>query len=354
MKNKAITLKDISEATGYSSISVHRAVHGKSGVSEKAREEILKVVKDMGYEINYAASALKRKTLNIAFVTPCPRSDEDYYDHMISGCKKGIKEFDNLNFNVEFFLYDIKENPEQNELQILNQILNNDKVFEGVVLLPITTSEKMKHATEKLILKGSKVVLLDNDFSDVNRLCCVASRSFVTGQIVGELIELMNFPKGKIVIAAGEKDSRVHLENLNGFKDYLSMIGSNLEIIEVFNNPELNTQKRIEQLLDDNNDIVAMYSVRETNTIDLCNAVINKGKIGKIKLIGSDLIPINRKMLIDGVLSVIVNKDPVERGYNSIKILLDNLVKKNNIDFDFKTIQTMVILRSNIKNYENL
>ena len=353
MKNKSITLKDISEATGYSSISIHRAVHGKAGVSEKAREEILKVVKEMGYEINYAASALKRKTLNIAFITPRPRSDEDYYDHMIAGCKKGIKEFENLNFNVEFFLYDIEETPEENELKIINQILCKDVVFEGIVLLPITTSLEMKNATEKLILKGSKVVLLDNDFPDLNRLCCVASKSFVTGQVVGELIELMNFQKGKIVIAAGEKDSRVHLENLNGFKDYLSMIRSNLEIIEVFNIPELNTQRRIEQLLDDNNDIVAMYSVRETNTIDLCNAVINKNKVGKIKLIGSDLIPINRKMLIDGVLSVIVNKAPVERGYNSIKILLDNLVKKNKSDFDFITIQTMVILRNNIKNNEN-
>lgn len=352
MKNKTVTLKDVSLKTGYSLISVHRAVHGKEGVSKNAREEILKAVKEMGYEVNYAASSLKRKTLNIAFVSATSRNKEDYYEHVISGCKKSIKEFSNLNFNVSFFLYDINKNAEQNELDVLDEIFNDDVIFDGIVILPITTSEKMKYAIEKLIIKGSSVVLLDNDFPTLNRLCYVASKSFVTGQLAGELIDIMNLNTGKIVIAAGEKNSRVHLENLEGFKEYLNKENNNFEYIAVFNDQTKDTQKEIEKILDANNDVVAMYSIRETNTIDLCNAVINKNLVGKIKLIGSDLIPINRQMLKDGVLTAIVNKEPFERGYYSIKALVDFLVKKNKTNKDYKTIQTMVVLKSNLKFYE--
>lgn len=352
MKNKSVTLKDVSIATGYSLISVHRAVHGKEGVSKKAREDILKAVTEMGYEVNYVASALKRKTLNIAFVGAKSRNEEDYYDHVISGCKKGIKEFANLNFNVDFFLYDIDKNAEKNEIDLLNDIFTNEKIYDGMVILPITTSDEMKYSIERLIIKGSSIVLLDNDFPTINRLCCVASRSFVTGQLAGELISLMNLNKGKIIIAAGEKKSRVHLENLEGFKTYLKEDNNEFEYIEVFNDNKENTQDKIENLLDLHKDIVAMYSIRETNTIDICNAVINKNLVGKVKLIGSDLIPINREMLKNGVLSAIVNKEPLMRGYYSIKTILNFLVKKNKENIDFKTIHTMVVLKSNLKNYE--
>ena len=58
---KAPTIKDIAEKLNISSVSVHRALAGKEGVSEKLRAQILQTAKEMGYEVNYAAASLKRK-----------------------------------------------------------------------------------------------------------------------------------------------------------------------------------------------------------------------------------------------------------------------------------------------------
>ena len=40
---KKITLKDIAQASGYSLVSVHRAMNNKEGVSKEVRQQILNV-----------------------------------------------------------------------------------------------------------------------------------------------------------------------------------------------------------------------------------------------------------------------------------------------------------------------
>ena len=61
MEVKKITLKDIAQASGYSLVSVHRALNNKEGVSKAVKQEILNVANEMGYTANYVASALKRR-----------------------------------------------------------------------------------------------------------------------------------------------------------------------------------------------------------------------------------------------------------------------------------------------------
>ena len=68
-----ITLKDISEKMNVSMTSVHRAIYGKEGVSDKLRKQIIEVAEQMGYEPNYAASSIKRKAIRIAVVLPSPK-----------------------------------------------------------------------------------------------------------------------------------------------------------------------------------------------------------------------------------------------------------------------------------------
>ena len=76
---KKVTLKDVAQASGYSLVSVHRAMNNKEGVSKAVRQEILKVASDMGYTANYVAAALKRRQFNLAVVLPEPDEAGKYY-----------------------------------------------------------------------------------------------------------------------------------------------------------------------------------------------------------------------------------------------------------------------------------
>ena len=53
------TMRDVSEATGFSMFTVSRALNGGDGVADDSRELILKVARELGYVPNRAAQALR-------------------------------------------------------------------------------------------------------------------------------------------------------------------------------------------------------------------------------------------------------------------------------------------------------
>lgn len=350
--NKKVTLKDIANKTGYSLISVHRAVQGKEGISEKARVIILKAVEEMGYEVNYVASALKRKSLNFAFISAKSINEGDYYNQIIQGCKKCISEFTNLNFKVSYFFYDIASDAEKNELSILDEILKSEILYAGIVILPITTSFKMENAIEKLIIRGSQVVFLDNDFPLMHKIGCIAPQGFPTGKLAAELLGLMNLPYGKIIIAAGSINSRVHKENLKGFESYLLENNFPFDFIEIYDDNNDDIIEMIKRQLIENESVIAMYSIRERTTIKVCKAAIDLKLSDNLIIIGSDMIPINQEMLEKDVLKAIIDKNPKLRGYLAIKTLLEKVLKNKSPDKKIINIQSQIILKNNLPYFE--
>lgn len=60
-----MTIKDVAKATGYGIGTVSRVINNHPDVSEKAREKILKVIDEMGYEPNENAKMLKSRNGNV-------------------------------------------------------------------------------------------------------------------------------------------------------------------------------------------------------------------------------------------------------------------------------------------------
>ena len=51
MENNKPTIKDIATIAGVSIPTVHKAIYGKPGVSEKTRERVLKITHELNYSI---------------------------------------------------------------------------------------------------------------------------------------------------------------------------------------------------------------------------------------------------------------------------------------------------------------
>jgi LacI family transcriptional regulator len=66
-----ITMKDIADHLGVSSVTVSKALNDKEGVSEELREKIKKVAEEMGYRYNTMAKAMKEGlSYNIGVIIP--------------------------------------------------------------------------------------------------------------------------------------------------------------------------------------------------------------------------------------------------------------------------------------------
>ena len=124
MEQKKITLKDIAQASGYSLVSVHRAMNNKEGVRQAVRQEILRVADDLGYTTNYVASALKRRQVNLAVVLPESRDGGRYYFRYIwKGCNAARDEVSGYNLNVMEYVFSTQGDNSGNERQV--EILKN-------------------------------------------------------------------------------------------------------------------------------------------------------------------------------------------------------------------------------------
>ncbi|MDN5343054.1 LacI family transcriptional regulator [Oceanotoga sp. DSM 15011] len=64
MKDSKLTIKDISQMTGYSIRTVSRVINNNPNVKESTRNKIEKVLKETGFETNIFAKSLRKKTMN--------------------------------------------------------------------------------------------------------------------------------------------------------------------------------------------------------------------------------------------------------------------------------------------------
>ena len=355
----SVTLKDIAERTGFSLVSVHRAINGKSGVSERSRREILAAAQRMGYTPNLLASALKRKQPNIAVVFPhLGGSGAFYFDYMWTGGKAFIDESAGYQFNFidcPFTLVGGTACEEDDQLRVLEQLLENPaNEIDGLLTVPMENSQKGSDMIARFVQRGVKVVLIDNDFPESGRMCCISASDENTGRLGAELMcSMLPQSSGTILVAAGNEQSPSHRLNSKGFADYIRTHRPEFSVVCV-NDPVKPTAEIFYSHMEDPS-VIAAYSVRARNTISLCEAALMlEAKQRKLLVLGSDLFPESADMLRRGVLKSIIYKNPYQKGYLGMKTLVESLIKDSPSAQKNLTVQISVIMRSNLVFFEDI
>ena len=67
-ENRTLTLRDVSEASGVSEMTVSRVLRGRGDVSQATREKVLLAAKSLGYVPNKIAGALASQRVNLVSV----------------------------------------------------------------------------------------------------------------------------------------------------------------------------------------------------------------------------------------------------------------------------------------------
>ena len=67
-ENRTLTLRDVSEASGVSEMTVSRVLRGRGDVSQATREKVLHAAKSLGYVPNKIAGALASQRVNLVAV----------------------------------------------------------------------------------------------------------------------------------------------------------------------------------------------------------------------------------------------------------------------------------------------
>lgn len=340
-----MTLKDISKATGYSLTSIHRAIYNKEGLGSETRQKILEAVKSMGYEVNYMASSLKRKTMNIAFVGKKPRIEMDYHYMIAEGVRSAFSQDEGMNIALREYYFEGKSSVlEDEECRILSAIYHQDDL-DGVVIMPINTGIKLQLAVQKIIGKGIPVVLVDDEFENMDCLCTVEPFNDLVGRTGAEFMSLTCKP-GKILVALGNSSSTGQRENYESFVAYLREHNEPLTCIPV-EDPH-DEERFVDELVSRIDDsVVGLYTVCESNTPTICKAAIRSGR-KDLRVLGCDLRPENRRYLNEGVLCGILDMNSYLQGFLAMRVLVDYLLKNIAPKASVLSVPVHLVLRSSL------
>lgn len=342
-----VTLKDIAADLNISRTTVHRALHGKEGITDQLRETICTRAEEMGYTANYVASSLKRKTMRLAAVLPRREGNGRFYHkYFWDAVQEYLPEASSLNAAIEFHSFD-EETDEQ--LAVLRALVEDRDAVDGLLTMPAKGDEAMRQMIERFGYRNIPVVLLDNDLPGTSRLCCVAPHDQLTGRLGAEILTAITPQPGKILIANGSRENASHQHNLAGFSEYVAETGRPFELLVI---QEYGDYERCyaeaDRLLKANKDIVAFYSVTARNTLPLCRAVADNGLGGALRGVGSDLYPQSAQLLKDDVVQALIYKNAYDKGRLGFRILFDHVVKNIRPDQDHLMVPISVIMKNNL------
>jgi len=348
---QTVTIKDISARLNISSTSVHRALAGKEGVSETLRQQILQAANEMGYEVNYAASSMKRRPSRIAAVLP---QDSGYYYELIwRGLRSQAKEVRGLNVEVEEFVCA----NEEHQYALLKAIADAGiDEYAGVITFSYSRMPKVLLQLQRLVAQKIATVVIDDEMKEPEGLYCIPPNEKVLGRVAAEFGALITPPSGTVLVTEGRTDSVTHINKVRVFTEYLSREkpGLKIEIVKGYAfGPETEREvfENIQQALRQNPDTVLFYALTSHDNHMVVKAVEKAGLQDRVAVVGTDLNEETAQMLRDGKLKAVINQGAYMKGYSSLSILVDSVVKHTathmRVDCPID-----IVLKSNLSFYE--
>lgn len=148
---KKVTMSDIANALGVSTVSVSKALSDKEGVSDEVRAQIKQKAEEMGYRYNSIAKSMKEGLSNNIGVLVSERffSDNAFYSDLY---QKVVREFSKLNYSC---ILEILSREDEKSCVMPNMIVNNK--VDGLVILGQMKSKYIN----KLLEIGIPYIFMD-------------------------------------------------------------------------------------------------------------------------------------------------------------------------------------------------
>lgn len=346
-----VTLSDIAKRVGVTPSTVQRALNDVEGVSDKKRQEIIKVAEEMGYKRNYIAATLKKGSPVIALVLPEYSGDNRYYSERLwEGARKFLKDYEEFGFRAIEKPYLRKSGKSSAVLgEVLEEYGDN---LAGVLTLGNEQPEQVE-VIDKYHKKGIPVVLVGTDNKHARRTCCVKTDDETAGRMAADL--LINFScaeKSFQIVITGDFSIEDQQINVQGFEKQLYENMAQMEIIKpAYCDNVSEVRESLIKIINSNPNLKAIYSTSSRNTVAMCEAIRETGR-NDIITIGSDVFPESIKYIENGVLNAVIHKRHSSQAYEAMQVLSNIIVKGQIPTSETILCDSVIVMKSNVSQYK--
>lgn len=324
MKRKC-TIRDIANLAHVSVSTVHKAIYGKPGVSDRVRQDILRIAAENDYSVNQAASCLKRGQLNVVVALPqLSQSCNQFFRNLWRGIDNGEPILWDRNVSVRRM--SCGQNI-QEQCAVMEEILAMEDV-NGVITY-CWDDHLLAPYFQRLHAKGIPVVTVESDAPSTCRMGCVTIDAERSGRLVAEVMGKMLTQKGQLLLLSGVQPPILLRDKTYGFSTYVEANLPEQRVLQLYGygyDGEL--EDVIFQELRAHRDIVGVYCTSGSAGLPMCRALHRAHLAGKVVAIASDVYDELLPYLEDGTVHATVWQAPEQQGESALLLLYDCMTEK--------------------------
>ncbi len=346
-----VGVKEIARRASVSIATVDRVLHNRTGVSQKTKDKILAIIKELDYQPNILARRLaSSKTIQLYTLIPEVSKETDYWNVPLQGILQAENEIKLYNVKVIRLFYDM--NDKQSFITQAGTILASDHI-DGVLLAPAFLKEA-ENFTRALTSKKIPFVFINSDIPNQKSLSYFGPDLFHSGRTAAHLVNYLIGANDKFALLNIAKDieSDHHiLRKEAGFMDYFSSFNPGRIIKQNFYDTQYPAVKKgLRTLLAKHPDISLLFVTN--SRVSLVAKYLSQIEGSKIKLIGYDFLPNNVGYLNSGIIDFLVCEKPQEQAYRGIKALYRFIMFEEAQDKDY-FMPIDIIHKENQQFYKN-
>ena len=336
-----VNLKSIADEAGVSITTVHRALSGKKDCSEKMRNRIIDITKREGYEFNYNAASLRKKSIRIACIFRQKEVKSRYFvERMYEGFDKYKQNISNFKMEYSYFYYKNDDHSLENAIKTI--IDESARPYDAIVVHAISITEDQLNLMNMMVGMKIPVVMLESNPSSSEDVCTVSTDNLVSGSLAGEIISKTADKNGTVVIFSQLMNKAD--ENAREAEKEIRKRRGDLKIVEKAISIDIACSEDFISVINGCDDIVAVYSTCARHTATLLDAT--KGRKAAKVVIGSEMFEETFDALQHDILDAVIDKRPDEIGNRALEVLFSNIVKKEKMEMRYQ-VEPFLILKAN-------
>jgi LacI family transcriptional regulator len=332
----------IAELAKVSIGTVDRALHGRPGISEATRKNVLRIAKKLDYAPHPAARILSVGTKNFRIGVCIPQEIHFFYDQMRSGIFDEARRANGL--GIEILYNPVAELGKGEKKQV------QDLLAEGVSGLIVTPGEpkSVTPLIDQAEKQNVRVICITTDAPQSLRSSVVCVDPELNGRLAAELMAKFLHSGSEVVVVTGMLATEEHRLKAEGFcagfkKDCPG--GKTVAIVEGHESEKESYRKTCE-LLAAYPRLRGIY-VSTVNCLPVCQALQDHKRAGEIQVITTDLFPQMVPLLKRGTIRASIYQDPYRQGQNAVRLLVDYLL--NGIPISRANyLNPGIVLRTNV------
>ena len=203
---KKITIKDIANVLNISPAAVSKALHDDSRISAKTKAEVKKVAKQLNYQPNHLASALRKGKSNLVGVI-VPRTNSNFFSSVIQNIEEVL--------NKEGYNIIITQSNESYKKECSNIDTLLFTQVDGIIASMANETTDLPYY-EKIKLKGIPLILFDRGENDLN-VDYIGINDYNSSHMIVE--HLINQGCKRIAHIGGYKRTRIFNNRIRGYID---------------------------------------------------------------------------------------------------------------------------------------